>query len=149
MRVHDLIILYDLKYTTETHATLWPELHGVSKYDILLSNESYNKERTIYYMYCAKWSFKKIKAVTWCKARRFTDEMSDNKVYIPFIVFFFNSINDYPVKKNPNPDTTVINAKWSFFSWACATYKCRTIKAWGQICQTSIPQPNRICKPMY
>lgn len=37
--------------------------------------------------------------------------MSDNKVYIPFIVFFFNSINDYPVKKKPNPDTTVINAK--------------------------------------
>lgn len=65
------------------------------------------------------------------------------------LFFFFNSINDYPVKKNPNPDTTVINAKWSFFSWACATYKCRTIKAWGQICQTSIPQPNRICKPMY
>lgn len=32
--------------------------------------------------------------------------------YIYHLLFvFFNSINDYPVKKKPNPDTTVINAK--------------------------------------
>lgn len=101
----------------------WPELHGVSikwHSSVKLKQRLTNHTTYTYIFLCKMKLLKKIKAVTWCKARRFTDVMSDNKIYIYHLFFygkfenftynlfqihirfchclFYNSINNYPIK---------------------------------------------------